>query len=296
MNAKKKGLGRGLGELGLNELLSSIKEPSQVRSDQTTESPTGLRKLSTALLKPGKYQPRQAINQETLAELAESIKAQGVLQPILARPMVEGNYEIIAGERRWRAAQLAGLDTVPVIVHELSNQQVIAVALIENIQREDLNAIDAAIGLQRLIDEFGMTHKDVAEAVGKSRVTVTNLLRLLGLADTVKKMLRDGSLEMGHARAILALPLPMQVRVAREIAVKGLSVRAAEKLVQNLQHNDCPKSSTAHRDPNIVQLQTKLQNKLGAKIKIAHAAKGKGKVIIFYNSLDELDGILGHIN
>lgn len=295
MNVKKKGLGRGLGDLGLNELLSSIKETSKAKKDQAEGGVAVLRKLSIALLKPGKYQPRQAINQETLAELAESIKAQGVLQPILARPIADGNYEIVAGERRWRAAQLAGLDTVPVIVHDLSNQQVVAVALIENIQREDLNAIDAAVGLQRLIDEFGMTHKDVAEAVGKSRATVTNLLRLLGLADAVKRMLQDGSLEMGHARALISLTPPLQVKVAREIAIKGLSVRATEKLVQNLQQNSGKKTLSKPKDPNIVHLQTKLQNKLGANVKIEHAEKGKGRLVIYYNSLDELDGILGHI-
>lgn len=296
MNVKKKGLGKGLGDLGLNELLSSIKETAKGKKEHGGAGAAVLRRLPIALLKPGKYQPRQAINQETLAELAESIKAQGVLQPILARPISDGNYEIIAGERRWRAAQLAGLENVPVIVHDLSNQQVVAVALIENIQREDLNAIDAAVGLQRLIDEFGMTHKDVAEAVGKSRVTVTNLLRLLGLADAVKKMLQDGSLEMGHARALLTLMPPIQVKVAREIVLKSLSVRATEKLVQNLQHNSDKRTlASPKKDPNVLQLQTKLQNKLGAQVKIEHAEKGKGKLVIYYNSLEELDGILGHI-
>lgn len=302
MLTKKRGLGRGLSDLGLGDLLSDIKKIDTVSVKQTeeikTENGAILRKLPIDILQPGKYQPRQKFDQEGLEELANSIRSQGIIQPILVRTIAANNYEIIAGERRWRAAQLAGLQEVPTVIRDISDDQAIAMSLIENIQRENLNAIDAAMGLQRLIDEFGMTHQDAAAAVGKSRVTVTNLLRLLGLNDEVKHMVQCSELEMGHARALLSLDLGKQLSAAKTIVAKSLSVRSAETLVQNLLqdvHNANAKIQK-QLDPNISNLQLQLRDKLGAEIHIKHAQNGKGKLIIQYNSLDELDGILGHIN
>lgn len=281
---KKHGLG-----LGLTALLSDIKT---VHAD-TQLSKSALRHLPVDMLKPGKYQPRRGMNQEALAELADSIRKQGIIQPVIVRAIASGSYEIIAGERRWRAAQLASLHEIPVVVRDISDEQAIALSLIENIQREDLNAIDTATSLQRLIDEFKMTHESVATTVGKSRTTVTNLLRLLALPEEIKTMIQLGELEMGHARALLTLDLAQQLAAAKTIIARGLSARAAENLVRQLQKPHLTTKKSV--DPNTAQLQKKIADKLAAPVKIQHAKNGKGKIIIQYNSLDELDGILKHI-
>ncbi len=281
---KKRGLG-----LGLTELLSDIK----TGSIGVQPSKSALKHLPVDMLKPGKYQPRRCMNQEALAELAESIRTQGIIQPVIVRLIAAGSYEIIAGERRWRAAQLASLHEIPVVIREISDEQAIALSLIENIQREELNAIDTAMSLQRLLDEFDMTHEEAALAVGKSRAAVTNLLRLLELSEEIKEMLQLGKLEMGHARALLTLTPAQQLTVAKIIINKGLSVRAAENLARQLQKpRDTAKKSF---DPNISQLQKQLSTKLAAPVTIQHAKNGKGKILVKYNSLDELEGILAHI-
>jgi ParB family transcriptional regulator, chromosome partitioning protein len=282
---KKRGLGSGL-----NELLSDIKPVSI----EASASKASVRHLPIDLLKPGKYQPRRDISQDTLTELADSIRTQGIIQPVIVRPIAAGNYEIIAGERRWRAAQLANLHEVPVVVREISDEQAIALSLIENIQREDLNAIDTAMGLQRLIDEFGMTHESAASVVGKSRATVTNLLRLLSLPEEIQKMVQRGDLEMGHARALLTLDLAQQLAAAKMIVNRGLSARAAESLVRQLQKSRVATKRSV--DPNTVHLQKQIADKLAAPVSIQHAKSGKGKIIIQYNNLEELEGILKHIN
>lgn len=283
--AKKRGLG-----LGLSELLSDIKEIDK----GSVGSKNGLRYLPIDKLKPGKYQPRQGMSKESLAELANSIRSQGIIQPIVVRPVKGGNYEIIAGERRWRAAQLAKMDEVPVVTKEMADEQAVAVSLIENIQREELNAIDTALGLQRLINEFSMTHEGAALAVGKSRTAVTNLLRLLELSEEIKKMVQEGMLEMGHARALLTLETTKRTYAANIVVSRNLSVRATEALIKQLQ-NPKVKSSKKSIDPNTRELQQKLSDKLAAKVNIQHTKKGSGKIVIKYNSLDELDGILKHI-
>lgn len=283
--SKKRGL-----SLGLSELLSDIKA---IDAADNQNNKTALRQLAVDLLQPGKYQPRRDMNREALVELAESIKAQGIVQPIIVRPVGGGKYEIIAGERRWRAAQLAKLHEVPVVIREMDDKQAIALSLIENIQREDLNAIDTAISLQKLIDEFDMTHESAALTVGKSRATVTNLLRLLELPDELKKMLQHSQLEMGHARALLALEKARQLMAAKIIVAKKLSVRAAEVLVKQLQKPQV--SAKKHHDPDTMQLQKQIADKLAAAVKISHNKKGSGKIVIKYNNLDELDGILKHI-
>ena len=281
--SKKRSLGSGL-----SELLSDIKTVNT----STQNNKHGLRNLSIDLLKPGKYQPRRDMDKETLAELADSIRTQGIIQPIIVRP-ISGAYEIIAGERRWRAAQLAKLQEVPVVVREIPDEQVIAISLIENIQREDLNVIDTAISLQRLIAEFSMTHESAASAIGKSRTAVTNLLRLLDLSEEIKEMIQQRLLEMGHARALLALDSAKRAVAAKIIVSKKLSVRATEILVRQLQK---PQGRTkALTDPDTIQLQKQLADKLAATVNIYHTKKGKGKIVIKYNNLDELDGILKHI-
>jgi ParB family chromosome partitioning protein len=273
-----KGLGRGLDAL----LSGNIKEQDEV-----------LRDLQIALLKPGKYQPRSRMDEESLNELAASIKAQGVIQPILARILPDGSHEIIAGERRWRAAQLAGLTHVPVLVRKVADNAALAMALIENIQRENLNPLEEATGIQRLIDEFQMTHQTAADAVGRSRSAATNLLRLLKLSQPVQAMLMEGELDMGHARALLALDGAAQIAAANKIVLNGLSVREAEKLIQDgqaLSTRRPAKKPAVSRD--ITRLQEKLADKLGAKVAIRHGAKGAGRLVIEYKTLDQLDGIL----
>lgn len=281
---KKSSLGTGL-----SELLSDIKT---IQSN-IEDNKTALKHLAIDLLKPGRYQPRRSMGKETLAELADSIRAQGIIQPLIVRPLLGGNYEIIAGERRWRAAQLANLHEVPVVIREIQDKQVIALSLIENIQREDLNAIDAALSLQRLISEFKITHENAAAAIGKSRVVVTNLLRLLSLSEEIKSMIQQGLLEMGHARAILALDFTKQLVAAKIIIAKKLSVRATEALVRRLQAN--PSLIKPTIDPNTTHLQKQLANKLAATVNIFHTKKGKGKIVIKYNSIEELEGILRHV-
>ncbi|HEX7036259.1 MAG TPA: ParB/RepB/Spo0J family partition protein [Pseudomonadales bacterium] len=246
---------------------------------------------------PSRYQPRREFPEESLQELAASIRAQGLMQPIVVRPRPQGGYELIAGERRWRAARIAGLSRIAAIVREVSDEQASAMALIENIQREDLSPLEEAYALQRLRDEFELTQQEVADAVGKSRVAVANLLRLLNLAPPVRELLASGAIEMGHARALLALPALDQERLAREVADKQLSVRQTEALVRHWQERG---SATAHRprpvrDPDTVRLEQELSDRIGAPVSIAHGRSGGGKLVISYSSLDELDGILKHL-
>jgi ParB family chromosome partitioning protein len=289
MTAKKRGLGRGL-----DALLGGVQA---VAPTPQGASPEGdLRHLPVDLVRRGKYQPRVDMHPESLEDLANSIKAQGVVQPIVVKPTGTGSYEIIAGERRWRAAQLAGLQDIPAVVRDVSDQAAMAMALIENIQRENLNPMEEANALQRLIKEFQLTHQEVAEAVGRSRAAVSNLLRLLELNDDVKQLLEQRRLEMGHARALLALKDTAQSAAARTVAEKGLSVRETEALVKRWHQNPpAHKSVAASLDPDVRRLQDELAEKLGAAVQFQHTAKGKGKLIINYNSLDELEGILAHI-
>ncbi|NOX76149.1 MAG: ParB/RepB/Spo0J family partition protein [Gammaproteobacteria bacterium] len=287
MAVKKRGLGRGLDAL-LGGSVKSISDNS---------AGTDLREIPVDLLQPGKYQPRTDMHPESLEELASSIKAQGVVQPIVVRPLAGGKrYEIIAGERRWRAAQIAGLHDIPSVVRDVPDEAAIAMALIENIQRENLNPVEEAVALQRLIDEFDMTHQQAAEAVGRSRAAVSNLLRLLTLNDDVRKMLEHGDLEMGHARALLALDGDAQSQAAREVVAGGFTVRDTEQLVRRLGNTPAKTKKDAKSvDPDIKRLQDELAQKLAAKVLFQHAAKGNGKLVIHYNNLDELDGILARI-
>jgi len=280
---KKPRLGRGL-----DALLESAVKP--LAGKET------LRNIPLDLLERGKYQPRTRMDKQALADLADSIRAQGVVQPIVARELRTGNYEIIAGERRWRAAQIAGLETIPTIVRRVPDEAVIAIALIENIQREDLNPLEEASALQQLIGEFGMNHQKVADTVGRSRTAVTNLLRLLTLNEDVRKLLLAGKLDMGHARALLALPAGAQGQVARLVAQRDLSVRETEALVRRrLRQPAARKKSRSSNDADIRSLQDKLAERLGAKVRINHKRSGRGQLTIDYNSIDELEGILDHI-
>jgi ParB family chromosome partitioning protein len=274
--AKLKGLGRGLDALlGGDEL----------------QSPEHLMNVALTQLRPGKYQPRTQMDPGAIAELAESIKAQGVIQPILARPLGDGHFEIIAGERRWRAARLAGLDSIPVLVREVRDDLALAMALIENIQREDLNPIEEAAGIQRLIDEFGMTHEAAAEAVGRSRSGVSNLLRLLSLAKPVQDMVLQNKLDMGHGRALLALSGAKQIELANLVVAKGLSVRQAEHLVGRAL--SAPQShKRPPRDRDLVALEEELSEHLGTRVSIVPRKKGAGRLVIDYGSLDQLDVVL----
>jgi ParB family chromosome partitioning protein len=290
--AVKKRLGRGL-----DALLSTTARAEGAESRDTGQ----YRELAVELMQRGRYQPRLDIRQESLEDLADSIKAQGVVQPIVVRPIRETaagvRFEIIAGERRWRAAQLAGLQKVPVIVRDVPDEAAVAMALIENIQREDLNPLEESRALDRLTREFELTHQQAAEAVGRSRAAVSNLLRLLELGEEVKALVERRQLEMGHARALLGLADPKaQAAAAREVVKKGLSVRETERLVKRLQAPP-PKQGgpTAPRDPDIRRLEGELADKLGARVALQHTASGRGKLVVSYNSLDELEGILGHI-
>lgn len=292
--AKKRGLG---GSRGLDALLGTVR---QVQEDVTAVetgrvAATELRQVPVEWLERGRYQPRREMDAQALQELADSIKAQGILQPIVVRELAHQRFEIIAGERRWRAAQLALLDTVPVLVRDISDEAAIALALIENIQREDLNPLEEALAMQRFADEFKVTHQQVADAVGKSRAAVSNLLRLLSLHDEVKRSLEHGDLDMGHARALLALPTAQQASASRIVIEKGFSVRQTETLVRQLLAERPDAGKLRALDPNIRQLQDSLSEKLGAGVHIDCNAKGKGRLVISYNSLDELDGILAHI-
>jgi ParB family chromosome partitioning protein len=289
--AKRKSLGRGL-----ESLLSSPATAAGLKPTSEGE----LKELPLDVLQRGQYQPRLDMREDALAELAESIRAQGVVQPIVVRPISGGRdtaYEIIAGERRWRAAQMAGLDTIPAVVRDIPDIAAVAVALIENIQREDLNPLEEARALKRLIDEFQVTHGEAAEAVGRSRVAVSNLLRLLELPQEIKDMVERRDLGMGHARALLALSTPVeQVSLARRVARQGLSVRETERLVQAEASRPASRKTTTTqtKDANVKRLERRLGDQLGAPVNIQHGKRG-GKVIIGYSSLDELDGILEHI-
>ena len=278
--AKAKGLGRGL-----DALLGDDEAPARAED--------GLRTLGIDELQPGKYQPRSHMEQASLAELAESIKSQGVMQPILARPLAAGGYEIVAGERRWRAARLAGLASVPALVKEIPDQQALAAALIENIQREDLNPLEEATGIQRLIEEFGLTHQRIAETLGRSRTAVTNLLRLLDLAPPVRELLAQGRIDMGHARALLALPVARQIELAREAADKGLTVREVEQRVANAAKGAQPRRARVDRD--VVRLEEEWSDRLGTTVQIKPRGKRGGKLLVTYRTLDELDQLLAKL-
>src|SRR5215831_18873757 len=297
MMHRKPSLGRGLADLlGSRAATATVAPPVPVGEELT--------RLPLDLLQRGRYQPRLDMRPETLTELADSIKSQGVVQPIVVRPLdepVDGQsqrYEIIAGERRWRAAQMAGLSEIPAVIRHIPDEAAIAVALIENIQRENLNPLEEARALSRLVSEFGLTHQQVAEAVGRSRAGVSNLLRLLELTAEVCELLEKRTLEMGHARALLALTeRRQQTEVALLVARKGLSVRETEALVRRLQapHGVAAHDGDSERDPNVARLEQELAEKLGARVAIQSGRGGRGKLVVSYNSLDELDGILAHI-
>ena len=293
---KKRALGRGLDALlgmGADKASPAVAPPVEhvAAGDQ-------LRMIPVDLIQRGRFQPRLDIKPEALEELANSIRAQGVVQPVVVRALQgTARFELIAGERRWRATQLAGLQEIPALVKDIPDKTVMSIALIENIQREQLNPLEEALALQRLITEFEMTHQEVSEAVGRSRAAVSNLLRLIELAPGAKRLLEDGSIEMGHARALLSLPAEAQAALAQRVAAEGLSVRATEKLVRAFAVTGSPRTTApaARPDPNIQHLEGQLSEKLGAKVSLQHGRKGEGKLVIRYGSLDELDGILAHI-
>ncbi|NLF55144.1 MAG: ParB/RepB/Spo0J family partition protein [Thauera phenolivorans] len=276
-----KGLGRGL-----DALLAGNTDEDQDKGE--------LQALATDALRPGKYQPRTRMDPGSLEELAASIKAQGVMQPILVRPLGGGEHEIIAGERRWRAAQIAGLDEVPCLVREIPDEAALAMSLIENIQREDLNPLEEASGIQRLIDEFGMTHQQAADSVGRSRPAASNLLRLLNLASPVQELLMAGDIDMGHARALLPLDGANQIQLANLVAARQCSVRETERLVQQVL-NPRPKRATVPADRDLLRLQEEIADSIGATVKIKANKKGAGEVTIRFGSLDQLDGLLGRL-
>ena len=300
MNDKKK-LGKGLDALlstGSTQAMANLlgKQTEHQQSAPASEDKDGdLKNIPIDLIQRGKYQPRTDMHEEALQELAASIKNQGVMQPIVIRPLSSDKYEIIAGERRWRASQIAGLDKIPAIIKPVGDEAAIAMSLIENIQRENLNPIEEAMALKRLQDEFELTQQEVADAVGKSRATVTNLLRLIGLHIDARRMLEHGDLEMGHARALLSLPDLQQAAAARTVVGRGLSVRQTESLVRRMVAGGGTTNKGGAIDADIKNLEENLEGKLGTKVMIQHTAKGKGKLVVKYNSLDELDGILSHI-
>jgi ParB family chromosome partitioning protein len=285
-NRKKPVLGRNLSSMLSQSTLQHVQESA---ADE-------LRSLPLDAIRPGRYQPRSVFDKEKLAELADSIRAQGVVQPVVVRPLEDDGFELIAGERRWRAAQMAGIEHIPAVVRDVPDEVSVAMALIENIQREDLNPLEEATALRRLIDDFRMTHQEAADAVGRSRAAVSNLLRLLELMEEVKEMIDMRLIEMGHARALLSLDDELQVQAAREVMHRQLSVRETENLVRRLQQS---KKKIGHRqrmDPDILRLQNQLAQALGARVQIQHRASGKGRLIISYNSVDEFDGILERLD
>jgi len=282
---KRRGLGRGL-----DALLTSVPKDSSDNSSVDSQQ-SELQKLPIEQLKPGKYQPRKDMSNEALIELANSIKSQGIIQPIVVRQTDYEEYEIIAGERRWRAAQIAGLDRVPCLVKDVPDESAVAIALIENIQREDLNAMEEAIALERLLIEFELTHQEVADVVGKSRTTVSNLLRLNNLNNEVKTFLEHGDIEMGHARALLALSDEEQNNTARIVVAKELTVRETEALIKKLQE-PTKEEKAKEIDPDTQSLEQNLSEKIGSQVSISHNKKGKGKLVISYTNLEELDGII----
>jgi len=292
MAAKKRGLGRGL-----DALLAGSSEDSPEEAVEKGEA--SLRELPVDLIQPGRYQPRTGMDPEALEELADSIRSQGVVQPVVVRPIADGRYELIAGERRWRASQKAGLHEIPAVIREVPDQAAIAMALIENIQRENLSALEEAKALARLIEEFDLSQQAAAEAVGRSRTSVTNLLRLLELEPDVRDLVEGREIEMGHARALLALKGQAQVALANQVARQGLSVRETEKLVRRSQSQsggDSKKSDKRRKDPNLERLEQDLTDRLGARVAVEQGRDGKGKLVIRYTSLDELDGILDRIS
>ena len=293
MSTKRQSLGKGL------DALLGMEVETDLDARDSSGSPSGdgqLRELAVEFLQRGKYQPRRDINAEALEELASSIRTQGIMQPLVVRKVDNEKYEIIAGERRWRAAQQAGLDVVPVIVREVSDEAAIAMALIENIQREDLNAMEESLALLRLQQEFQLTQQQVADAVGKSRSAVTNLMRLASLESEVQQLLERGDLELGHAKCLLALEGAKQINAARTVASVNMTVRQTEALVKKLLSGDQAKPSPeGSSSPDIKHLEDQLSEKIGAPVKIQHSAKGAGKLILKYNSVDELDGILAHL-
>lgn len=303
----KRKLGRGLDALlsgGSSSSMASLLGkstpivPTDGNESAVDNTDGALRHIPIELIQRGKYQPRTDMHEEALQDLANSIQKQGVMQPIVVRPISADKYEIIAGERRWRASQLAGLDKIPAIIKPVGDEAAIAMALIENIQRENLNPIEEAMALKRLQDEFELTQQEVADAVGKSRTTVTNLMRLMALNVDVRRMLEHGDLEMGHARALLALPYDEQSAAARAVVGRGLSVRQTEALVRKMTSEAKNQGAQTKQavNPDIKNLEDNLADKLGAKVLIQHTAKGRGKLVVKYNSLDELDGILSHIS
>ncbi|MDZ4728318.1 MAG: ParB/RepB/Spo0J family partition protein [Xanthomonadales bacterium] len=281
---KKPALGRGL---------SSMLSQNTLKQVSDREAGDQLRQLPVDTIRPGRFQPRSVFDADKLEELASSIRAQGVVQPVVVREIADGEYELIAGERRWRAAQLASLDTIPAVVRDVPDEAAVAMALIENIQREDLNPLEEASALRRLIDEFAMTHREAADAVGRSRAAVSNLLRLLELMQEVKDMVDGRLIEMGHARALLSLDAGLQVKAAREVVQLKLSVRDTEALVRRLQQGT-KKKTVSKADPDILRLQNRLEEKLCTQVKVQHQTSGKGKLVIAYNNSDELEGILAH--
>ena len=280
MTKDKTPLGKGLGSL---------------LGDRPKQQNAGLTEIPTEDLTPGQYQPRKKMYRDTLEELAQSIKQQGVIQPLVVRRLASGRYEIVVGERRWRAAQMAGLTTVPAVVRDLNNNETAKIALIENLQREDLNALDQARGLQRLQKEFNLSQESLGEAVGKSRTAVANLLRLLKLSSEVQELLEQGKLEMGHARALLSLDENQQIVFATEIIKKRFSVRETEKYVSVKKSKNIPPTTTTSKDPNTISLEREVSEILGATTEIKHNKQGKGKMVIRYKSLDILQGILEKI-
>ncbi|MFW2371719.1 MAG: ParB/RepB/Spo0J family partition protein [Gammaproteobacteria bacterium] len=296
MSAKKRGLGRGLDALlGSAANVNDLTNPAPASTSDRQQS--GLQHIGVDLIQRGTYQPRVHFEPESLQELADSIRAQGVVQPIVVRPLPAGRYELIAGERRWRASQLAGLSDIPAVIKDLDDQSAAAVSLIENIQRENLNPLEESRALQRLIDEFSLTHQEVAETVSRSRTMVTNLLRLKDLNEDVKRLLDERQIEMGHARALLAISGTDQSQLAHKVAKKGLSVRETERLVKHfLNPSPQPNASSSRIDPDIKRLSDELSERLGASVDIQNKSGGKGKLVISYTSLDELDGILSKIH
>ncbi len=293
--AKHSRLGKGLNELLSTPVFDEEAPEEGVKASRTNKSDS-LLTLPVEDIKPGPFQPRLTIQHDGIEQLAESMRSQGVLQPILVRAKAQGKYEIIAGERRWRAAQLAGIFNIPAVIKDISDETAYAVALIENIQREDLNPIEEARGLKRLADEIKLTHLQVAEAVGKSRASITNLLRLLTLNEDVQELLEQGHLDMGHARALLGLRGQMQSQVAKTVVARGLSVRETESLVSKLQDGGRQETkASSAEDPNIRRLQQDLSEKLGAAVKISHSPRnGQGRLVIRYSHVDQLEGILSH--
>jgi ParB family chromosome partitioning protein len=292
MAVKRRGLGRGL-----DALLSGATPETDYPPESEAPAGATVQHLGVDRIQRGRHQPRRNFDPDKLQELADSIAAQGVVQPIVVRPLGDSRYEIIAGERRWRAAQQAGLQDIPVVVRDVDDKTAMAVGLIENIQRDDLNPLEEAGALQRLLGEFGLTHQEVAQAVGKSRTTVTNLLRLLDLNEEVKALVEKGALEMGHARALLGLRGTAQSDAARKVVQQGLSVRETERLVRRVQGQaDPPPAAKPPPDPDVVRLEQDLTEKLGARVHIRQGVHGRGQLVIAYNSLDELEGILEHLN